>query len=310
MSRILRLSRRRGQRRRRSADYIQGSFLVISSSVFDRCHGFDERFFLYGEDADLCLRVRAAGMSIEYDPAFTITHHGGGSSAEPVKRLDHFITGCLQLYAKHRGPGKGRDWRRSSARRWPCASGGIAGGASGLPETEAGNPGDVPPPGGGRNQGRRMKAGRKARSGSVDILGTRIDALGMDDVLARACALVRARRPRRRLITANVDQLVGNRGDRRRRAIYRQAALTVPDGVPLLWAARFLRTPLPERINGTDLMERLCALAAQKGFSVFLLGGPEGCAAAAARQPAGRAFPACASRAAYFPVYGFEEKPR
>ncbi len=104
MSRILRLSRRRGQRRRRSADYIQGSFLVISKGVFARCHGFDERFFLYGEDADLCLRVRAAGMSIEYDPAFTITHHGGGSSAEPVMRLDHFITGCLQLYAKHRGP--------------------------------------------------------------------------------------------------------------------------------------------------------------------------------------------------------------
>jgi hypothetical protein len=104
MSRMLRRARRRGHGHCRGADYIQGSFLVIPQRVFDRCHGFDERFFLYGEDADLCLRVRASGLSIEYDPAFAITHFGGGSSAEPAKRLDHFITGCLQLYAKHRGP--------------------------------------------------------------------------------------------------------------------------------------------------------------------------------------------------------------
>ena len=41
--------------------------------------------------------------------------------------------------------------------------------------------------------------------------------------------------------------------------IYRRAALVVPDGVPLLWAARFLGTPLQERINGTDLMEKICS---------------------------------------------------
>jgi GT2 family glycosyltransferase len=104
LSRLLRLSRLRGHMRQRRADYIQGSFLVIRKRVFDRCGGFDERFFLYGEDADLCLRVRATGLAIEYDPACTITHHGGGSSSEPALRLAHFITGCQQLYGKHRSP--------------------------------------------------------------------------------------------------------------------------------------------------------------------------------------------------------------
>jgi|WetSurMetagenome_2_1015567.scaffolds.fasta_scaffold09674_5 GT2 family glycosyltransferase len=103
LSRMLRFPRLRRQCRRRP-DYIQGSFLVIPKRVFDHCGGFDERFFLYGEDADLCLRVREAGLAIEYDPTCAITHHGGGSSGEPAARIGHFITGCLQLYGKHRSP--------------------------------------------------------------------------------------------------------------------------------------------------------------------------------------------------------------
>lgn len=89
-----------------------------------------------------------------------------------------------------------------------------------------------------------MKKVRPPDVRGVDILGTRIDALGMDDVLARACSLAQCSRPSQ-IITANVDQLVGNLRQPERRAIYRQAALTVPDGVPLLWAARFLGRPCP-----------------------------------------------------------------
>lgn len=139
---------------------------------------------------------------------------------------------------------------------------------------------------------------------SVTILTTRIDALAMDDVLSRALALVRGSVPSQ-IITANVDQIVGNRKDAALRAFYRDAALTVPDGVPLLWAARFLKAPLPERINGTDLMELLCALAAREGLSIFLLGGPRGCAEAVARRLQER-FPALRVAGWHFPPYGFE----
>ncbi|MCU0236550.1 MAG: glycosyltransferase family 2 protein [Acidobacteria bacterium] len=103
LSGVLRAFRLRRHQRRRRSDYIQGSFLVIRKDVFDRCRGFDERFFLYGEDADLCLRVRETGLTIEYDPAVSITHHGGGSSGKAAGRLAHFIPGCLTLYGKHRG---------------------------------------------------------------------------------------------------------------------------------------------------------------------------------------------------------------
>ncbi|MEA5600250.1 WecB/TagA/CpsF family glycosyltransferase [Nostoc sp. UHCC 0252] len=51
--------------------------------------------------------------------------------------------------------------------------------------------------------------------------------------------------------------------------MYRKAFLVVPDGVSLLWAAKFLQTPLNGRVNGTDLFEKLCAIAAEKGLNVF-----------------------------------------
>ncbi|MCX6555421.1 MAG: glycosyltransferase family 2 protein [Candidatus Aminicenantes bacterium] len=99
------LSRRRAKTSRRPFDYVQGSFLVIAKSVFERCGGFDESFFLYGEDVDLCLRVRAAGLSIGYDQETSIVHHGGGSSKNLASRLAYLISGCNLLYKKYRqGP--------------------------------------------------------------------------------------------------------------------------------------------------------------------------------------------------------------
>jgi len=139
---------------------------------------------------------------------------------------------------------------------------------------------------------------------SVTILGTRIDDLSMDEVLARAESMMSQSSPRH-LITANVDQLVANYKSSAFRAIYRNAALVMADGVPLLWAARILKRPLRERINGTDLMEKLCELAARKNFPVFLLGGPEGVAAQAAASLQER-YPGLPIAGCYFPYQGFE----
>jgi N-acetylglucosaminyldiphosphoundecaprenol N-acetyl-beta-D-mannosaminyltransferase len=82
-------------------------------------------------------------------------------------------------------------------------------------------------------------------------------------------------------VTPNVDHTVKFRNSAQFRELYERAALVVADGVPLLWAARILGTPLKERINGTDLFECTCQLAAQRGYSVFFLGGSPGAAASA-----------------------------
>ncbi len=61
------------------------------------------------------------------------------------------------------------------------------------------------------------------------------------------------------------------------------ASLVVADGMPLVWASRLQRTPVPERVSGANLVSSLSAAASNRGRSVFLLGGATGTADAAAR---------------------------
>jgi N-acetylglucosaminyldiphosphoundecaprenol N-acetyl-beta-D-mannosaminyltransferase len=147
-----------------------------------------------------------------------------------------------------------------------------------------------------------MKA--NVTSPTVTILNTRVHSLTMDEVLERVETMA-AGPAASHVITANVDHLMVMRRDPGLAGIYRSAALVVPDGVPLLWAARFLGTPLRERINGTDLMELICELAARRGFSIFLLGAAPGVAAAVAGRLQQR-FPGLAVQGTYSPDYGFE----
>lgn len=60
--------------------------------------------------------------------------------------------------------------------------------------------------------------------------------------------------------------------------ILRRASLTVPDGVGLLWAAKRLNTPLPERVTGSDGVPIIAERAAKEGWKLFLLGAGEGIA--------------------------------
>lgn len=67
-------------------------------------------------------------------------------------------------------------------------------------------------------------------------------------------------------------------------SINQQAAFIVADGAPLVWASRWQRSPLPERVAGSDLIFALCAKAAHEGYRVFFLGGAQGVAEQAARR--------------------------
>jgi len=55
-------------------------------------------------------------------------------------------------------------------------------------------------------------------------------------------------------------------------------SMVVADGMPLVWASGLMGCPLPERVTGVDLVPRLAALSARKGYKIFLLGGREGVA--------------------------------
>lgn len=118
---------------------------------------------------------------------------------------------------------------------------------------------------------------------SIEILGIRIDNVTYADALARVDEFLRAG-TFHQIATVNPEFVVIAQTHAEFRRVLNACALNVPDGVGLLWAARRLGTPLRERVAGQDLVDRICALAAERGEKIFLLGAREGVAARAAEE--------------------------
>ncbi len=62
-------------------DVISGACLMVKRDTFQRAGKFDERFFMYVEDLDLCRRINGTGVHIQYRNDCEVIHHGGKSSA-------------------------------------------------------------------------------------------------------------------------------------------------------------------------------------------------------------------------------------
>jgi N-acetylglucosaminyldiphosphoundecaprenol N-acetyl-beta-D-mannosaminyltransferase len=104
-----------------------------------------------------------------------------------------------------------------------------------------------------------------------------IDALRFEEAIDAIADMV-TRGEGGTVFTPNVDHVVVAERDSRLREAYSAADLSLVDGVPVLWAASVLGTPLPEKISGSDLFLPLVARAAHCGWRVYLLGGRDGVA--------------------------------
>jgi GT2 family glycosyltransferase len=83
-------------------DCCSGAFSLISRPCLDQIKGFDEDYFMYGEDIDLCYRAQAAGFKIWYYPKTTTIHYRGQSSRKtPQKSLYDFHDAMWIFYKKH-----------------------------------------------------------------------------------------------------------------------------------------------------------------------------------------------------------------
>ena len=61
-------------------DWVSGSCFLVRRAVWEAIGGFDERYFMYAEDVDLCWRARRAGWSVVYEPAARVIHVQGAST--------------------------------------------------------------------------------------------------------------------------------------------------------------------------------------------------------------------------------------
>ncbi len=116
---------------------------------------------------------------------------------------------------------------------------------------------------------------------AVSILGVRVHAVTTAQTLAWIEAAVRARAPHQ-ICTANPEFVMMAQRDSVFREALNAADLVLPDGVGLLWAARWQGQPLPERVAGSDLIYRIAELAGRHGWRLYFLGAAEGVAEQAA----------------------------
>ncbi|NPV67463.1 MAG: WecB/TagA/CpsF family glycosyltransferase [Anaerolineae bacterium] len=113
------------------------------------------------------------------------------------------------------------------------------------------------------------------------ILGVPVDAITWQDLRRTITAWITSDRPRQ-MCTVNPEFVMVAQQDINFYNILNRADLCVADGQGLLWAARYLGSPLPERITGSDGVPLIAGWAAEAGWSIFLLGAAEGVAARAA----------------------------
>lgn len=120
-----------------------------------------------------------------------------------------------------------------------------------------------------------------SRPPAIPILGIPVHAVTMQETLALIGAFMAE--PRfHQIATVNPEFVMTAQDDREFYQVLQQTDLSLPDGVGLLYAARWLGRPLPERVPGSELIYHLAELCAQKGWRLFLLGAAPGVADEAA----------------------------
>ena len=138
----------------------------------------------------------------------------------------------------------------------------------------------------------------------MKFMNTEIDNLTMEEALERIDDLIGQNR-NAYVVTPNVDHIVQLEKGSELREVYRYADLILTDGKPLVWISKWYKTPIKEKISGSDLFPLLCEMAARKGYRMFFLGAAEGVAARAAEKLKGR-YEGLQVVGTYSPPAGFE----
>ncbi|MDZ7630062.1 MAG: WecB/TagA/CpsF family glycosyltransferase [Gemmatimonadaceae bacterium] len=107
-----------------------------------------------------------------------------------------------------------------------------------------------------------------------------VDALAFDDAIEAVRQLVASRKGGA-IFTPNVDHVVMADEHMGLRRAYRRAALSLADGMPLVWTSRILGLQIPEKLSGSDMIIPIIELAVRENWGVYLLGGMPGAPGAA-----------------------------
>ncbi|NIM06008.1 MAG: WecB/TagA/CpsF family glycosyltransferase [Armatimonadetes bacterium] len=105
----------------------------------------------------------------------------------------------------------------------------------------------------------------------------------MGGALAKIDAYVKARSPHM-VVTSDSSAIVRAHKDEELAAIMKAADLVTADGAGIVWMAKVLGLPVEQRVSGVDLIEKVCEQAAERGWSLYLLGAEPGVVNEAAKR--------------------------
>lgn len=137
------------------------------------------------------------------------------------------------------------------------------------------------------------------------LMNIEIDNLTMDETLDAIDSLIKEDNCSY-VVTPNVDHIVQLEKDEELKRVYENASLILTDGKPLIWISNWYKTPIKEKISGSDLFPRVCDLAAKKGYTMYLLGAAEGVADKAAKNLMNK-YKGLNIVGTYSPPFGFEK---
>jgi N-acetylglucosaminyldiphosphoundecaprenol N-acetyl-beta-D-mannosaminyltransferase len=114
----------------------------------------------------------------------------------------------------------------------------------------------------------------KAGFDRIAVAGCPVDILDFETAVAELCRRVEGR-IRTHVVFVNAAKVVRYSRDANMQRVMDEADLLLADGMPIVWASKLRANSLTERVAGIDLMERMMAVSAARGYKVYLLGATE-----------------------------------
>ena len=137
------------------------------------------------------------------------------------------------------------------------------------------------------------------------LLNTYVNNVNMDEAI-QAIENMIASEKKSYIVAINVDVVMKIENDSYLKEITDHADMVLVDGKPLEWIAKWHKRPIKAKISGSDLVPILCKRAAEKGYSIFIIGGKEGIAEKA-KHNLEKDLPEIRIIGTYAPPFGFEK---